>query len=79
MYPNPFNQELTVRFDASSEGSEATINLYDVQGRKVYSHNVKTQVGENEVSLEAVSIQPGVYIVECTNDGRSFRKRVVKD
>ncbi|HMB98212.1 MAG TPA: T9SS type A sorting domain-containing protein [Balneolaceae bacterium] len=75
-FPNPFNPSTTIQF-ALSEPSQVTIQVFDINGRRVTtllndeSHNS----GQHAVSFDASSLASGVYfyrINATANSGQSF-------
>ena len=58
--PNPFSTETTIAFDLpSDEGAELLI--YDASGRKVKSLSGPFMKGYNQVRLNGLHLQPGIY------------------
>jgi len=53
LYPNPFSDELIVSFDLLDE-QEVTIEIFDVNGRKLYSYANKLTAGKNTVELNDI-------------------------
>jgi PKD repeat protein len=79
VYPNPFSNNLMVRFE--SEGNiSVTIKLTDVLGKEVFSSDYKTTWGENIFSIEThASILPGLYYLLIVTPESSGRVTVLKD
>ena len=60
VFPNPFVETLTIRFQAENVGM-LPISIQDLVGRQVYSGVVLCDQGKNEVSL-TVDLPAGVYL-----------------
>lgn len=65
VYPNPFQDHITVRADQLIQGELA---LIDALGRKMFT----TYVNSNEIQIELKSLHAGIYFLELPN------KNVVK-
>lgn len=60
MYPNPANDNVTIE----TKSNIKNINLYDLNGRKVYS----TALDNNSVTLNVDFLNSGLYIVNITTE-----------
>lgn len=67
--PNPFNQSTTIRYNLPEIDSYAMINIYDLQGKQITSHNLKN-AGEGEIDIPASSLSPGIYVYNLLLDGQ---------
>lgn len=74
--PNPFSQETTISF-VLPETNTATLTVYDITGRQIYSVNKTFNSGYNEVVLnKSVFQNSGTYIYRLTSDKYSAVKRM---
>lgn len=74
--PNPFSQETTISF-VLPETNTATLTVYDITGRQVYSVSKTFNSGNNEVVLDKSVFQnSGTYIYRLTSDKYSAVKRM---
>ncbi len=77
LFPNPFNNNLTINLPAGTE----LIEIFDMTGRKVFSRvvskNDKTLVwgGADSSGNELI---PGVYMIVATTDTERFTAKVIK-
>ena len=62
VYPNPFESEITI---APGPGGQRLFELYDVQGRRVYTASVDTQ------STLRPSVAPGIYYYRITSQNHA--------
>ncbi|MFT2008582.1 PQQ-dependent sugar dehydrogenase [Pontibacter sp. 13R65] len=64
LYPNPFSEQLTVRFTEASEEVQAVL-IYDMTGRLVYQQTGLIQVfgSELHVNLRESKLRPGFYVL----------------
>ncbi len=62
-YPNPFNDE-TVIFFALEEASEYTLNVFAVDGRKVFSTSKVGVEGKNRVVFKRGELSAGIYFYQ---------------
>ncbi|PWH86736.1 T9SS type A sorting domain-containing protein [Brumimicrobium oceani] len=74
IYPNPAKETATVYYEMSS--SEGDLEVYDLSGRSVAKHNLRSAKGE--VSLETGKYQAGVYIVVLRqSNGYTMQQKLV--
>lgn len=70
VYPNPA-ANVTVLDIAVADAGNAVVNIYDMNGRKVYSNNMGTLTeGAHQMKLDCTNYAPGVYLVNV-NIGRN--------
>ncbi len=66
-YPNPFQEELNLKLDFPTN-IDATIEVFDIEGRKV--HNILTKkynTGENFVKIDLSNFASSIYIVKIAS------------
>jgi len=74
IYPNPAKETATVYYEMSS--SEGDLEVYDLSGRSVAKHNLRSAKGE--VPLNTGKYQAGVYIVVLRqNSGHTLQQKLV--
>ncbi len=76
-YPNPFNDQLTVRYRAPI-GRPVQLSIYDIQGRLV--DTIIQTVGngmENTVAVKAGNIGSGLYFIALEAENSKYLNRVV--
>ncbi|QQS52537.1 MAG: tail fiber domain-containing protein [Bacteroidota bacterium] len=66
--PNPFNQETTIDFYLTSTISNATIYIYDLQGKQLKNISI-AQREYGSVTIYANELQPGMYKYALIADG----------
>ena len=70
-YPNPFNDELTVRYRVTDDVN-VRVDLFDVNGRLVRSYDQgNKQTGDYTVSIDATQLSSGVYYARLSIDNRA--------
>ena len=78
-YPNPFSQDVTIRFTASENGT-SNWKVTDLLGRTVQTYSVDTQTGFNEYSLGGLNQLPkGTYILSGIYQGKKATFKLVKN
>lgn len=78
LYPNPFDHELLLGITAH-EASMASIEVYDLAGKKMLAESRMLQEGINTISLhEAGSLAKGVYFVTITVNGEKQTAKVIR-
>jgi hypothetical protein len=69
VFPNPANTAATVNLTASTNYNNSIIEIIDVTGRVVQSHNQTTiTVGANSISLDVSILLAGSYTIRLKNN-----------
>ncbi len=76
IYPNPFNSQTVIEFLLPSE-KQATLSIYDLNGRRVYSLQKRLNSGSHRFIWEGRDstgemVASGVYFVRLAWDNREF-------
>lgn len=71
LYPNPTNNVLYIKRPTNSE---ATINIYDINGRLILNQNINKTL--NEINLS--KFQSGMYVLEYKTDNTKIVKQIIK-
>ncbi len=75
-YPNPFSRNTTIKF--GSVGGQTTIQLFDVNGRKVRTLFSKTlDRGEHQITIERGDLPTGQYFYRLTNGKNQSTKSML--
>ncbi|MBN2775990.1 MAG: T9SS type A sorting domain-containing protein [Bacteroidales bacterium] len=76
-FPNPFTDKTYIDYYVP-EGSEGSIFINDMYGRKLAEH--KALEGENILTVEKGNLAPGIYSYGLIVDGQiiEFKKLVIK-
>lgn len=76
-YPNPFNPELTVRYDLPSAG-QVTVQVFDILGRQVAELvNGTLQAGHHEVTWDAATHASGLYLLRMNTPQGSVTQKAM--
>lgn len=76
--PNPLGSTLTFNFTSSSSGANE-VNIYNVNGVKVFSTQIALQKGNNQVSLALnPNIANGLYFLEMINSKERITAEFLK-
>jgi hypothetical protein len=75
IYPNPNNGNFTIEFNSNS-GSDITIDVYDISGRRIFtqSYPKKKLFSEN---LQLNNLQSGVYLVNVEDGNRTEVRKII--
>ena len=77
-YPNPFRDELTIRYKTEKAGHVnfvLTNSMGQVISKDVYA-NVSS--GKNIIKVSGSGLKPGIYIYYLSNDNKTVRGKVMK-
>jgi len=76
VFPNPASDDVTIHFDENQQTANTTLSLWDMQGKLLYSIEVKNN---REVSVSIGDYAPGIYLIRVTNGIQSsYRKLVIQ-
>ena len=82
IYPNPFDESVTMDFYNTVSTNDITIGIYDLSGRKVFmNHAGRLPQGNNiiKMNLNGINIKDGVYILQVQKNGIPWKTmKVVK-
>jgi hypothetical protein len=75
VYPNPFNNELTIKYYLQ-QSSSVTLEIYDMHGQSIKVLNQqKLQKGIHKLNFDGSNLKPGIYFcVLKTNEGIQTKK-----
>lgn len=74
--PNPFDQELLVRFKALK--GNIVFELYNASGQRVLRNELELQGDQEEKRIRTGSLPSGVYLYKVISGKRSFGGKVLK-
>jgi len=78
VYPNPFDQQLTVSMN-SVEDQTATLILSTITGQDIINTRMQLSLGENSFELPSSRLPQGIYLVRLlSEDGSIMTKKVIK-
>jgi hypothetical protein len=77
VWPNPVSDEAMASFNAAGSG-EATIAVYDMNGRMIHREQRSHHDGTNRIRLQLNFIPSGVFILAATVEGVRHTARLVK-
>lgn len=75
-YPNPFRDELQVRFNSTSATGRIMIEMYDTYGRLMYRKDFGTRPPGNNIiviSSYSTNLRIGVYLLTLKIDGERIK------
>jgi len=73
-YPNPFTDETKIRF-SSIYSEKMCFRVFDVNGGELYSTDVKTHIGMNEVIFQNNNFPEGLYFYTLRSDNYSMANK----
>jgi hypothetical protein len=78
VYPNPFYDQLTVRFNLS-EPSYVAVDLFELTGRLVKRiYQSKLDAGNRSESINLSFLKPGQYIIRYQSEHENLVRQIVK-
>jgi len=77
VYPSPASGAFTVDYTLPEDG-RVSISLYDLSGRHVATiFDGETTAGRHDVSWDASTLPPGVYLVHLDSSAGSLTRRII--
>ncbi len=73
VYPNPTNGEVTIELSSSEN---ATVQLFDIRGRKVYNNRFENNAAFNK-TIDLSSASTGVYLLQVTSGPKTATKKLI--
>jgi hypothetical protein len=67
-FPNPFNENTTIKFKLSSDINTATLFIYDIQGNQLSSYLIDPR-SDSFVVVKGSDLTPGMYLYSLIADG----------
>lgn len=74
IYPNPFTGNFTLEADVL-KASSVNIEIFDINGRSVYSSQTQMQAGKNKVNIDFD--KSGIFLVRTIIDGKVSFKKII--
>ncbi|MBN4065972.1 T9SS type A sorting domain-containing protein [Candidatus Amoebophilus asiaticus] len=66
VYPNPFTNSTTIQYSLPQFTDNASLIIYDIKGKEIYSKPIKKQFGKFEIN--STQLTPGTYFVKLVVD-----------
>jgi len=78
VYPNPVSERAELSINAQKQGSQATVDIYDLKGRKVRSQNLTNlSQGQNRIALQVADLPNGVYFYKLHGQAAPAQKFIL--
>ena len=75
-FPNPFVDIINFQF-SQAVGENASILVYDVLGRQIYSNTL--QIFDNKTSVNLQVLQSAEYFVQLSNNTFTYHTKIIKN
>ena len=72
IYPNPVKANSTINFYSENQNS-TLIQIFNLSGKKVLSKKISTKPGQNQILLDASTLENGQYIIRMNNSKESIK------
>lgn len=76
VWPNPSNDVINVSYNLLNSKA-ASLEIYDIQGRKVYEDTISTSNSEITKSIDVSDFYPGTYILSIKDGINVFNQKIV--
>lgn len=67
--PNPFTQTTEIAYRLSSNARSASLNIYDLNGKRLKRYSLHPDVVTGKVEISASELTPGMYLYALVIDG----------
>lgn len=82
IFPNPANNQITIKFDTFSMNSSKNDVFMDIKnelGQSIKKTSVKQIInGKNEMIMDIADLPCGIYFIEIKNQNKSVNKKFIK-
>lgn len=82
VYPNPFTDRLTVKYEFAADNSQVRIEVFSLKGAKVADllpKDSRTAQGTYSLEWDTGNLPDGIYLIVLTTDtGEKIQKTVIK-
>jgi hypothetical protein len=75
LYPNPATNTLTLNLSQLQKLQNATVSIYDIQGKQLLHQNIV----EAQTQIDISSFAKGIYIVKVQTDKETLQSKFVKE
>lgn len=78
-FPNPFNDQVTVRYQIDKE-KEVSLTIFDITGKAIHqvlNKEIQSE-GTHDQKIVTTDLNPGVYFYQLTVGEHTVTKRIVK-
>jgi hypothetical protein len=76
LMPNPANERMKIHFNAPPK-NDLNIKIMDLMGNIWQNERLRTSEGEQNLSIETLSMPNGIYLLQMQQEGKIFIKRFV--
>ncbi|NQY27849.1 MAG: S8 family serine peptidase [Flavobacteriaceae bacterium] len=76
IFPNPTNRNINIRIQ-SATNTDVKINIFDIQGRKVYNTFKESNSGLFNTTLDLGKLANGIYLIDVQQGNRKTTKRII--
>lgn len=72
LYPNPNDGQFTLNLNIK-EGGEYKVNIYNISGKLFNDRNIYLSSGENSIKYNISNLNSGIYIINISNQDKSYK------
>lgn len=76
VWPNPVKDRLNINFAPNIEPN-SKIELFDIQGRKVFSNIQRLDESQNKVTINVMHYNPGLYFLNISNGLHTHTQKII--
>ncbi|MGZ4079646.1 MAG: T9SS type A sorting domain-containing protein, partial [Bacteroidia bacterium] len=71
IYPNPGSGNLNIKYN-STISSKLIVDMYDVEGKKIFSKEEQVSEGQNIFNYNEEGIGQGIYFIKMIDKGNNI-------
>ncbi|MFC1734090.1 phospholipase D-like domain-containing protein, partial [candidate division KSB1 bacterium] len=76
VYPNPSSGNVNIEF-FSSLTEELIVEIFDMEGSKVYNQQINVVQGENQIFLDLIKLKPGIYLLNFQTGMKDYSGKIL--
>lgn len=73
IYPNPASNNINLVLNTNEDLKEATVELFDISGRKISSE----KINEKTLSIDVSDLGNGMYFIVVENNGKQYKDKII--
>ena len=76
IYPNPANNTVNISFESPGK-KELVVELFSIDGAKTNYFDGTSHVGTNNITANIDDLNPGLYFVRITLEGKTYTNKLI--
>jgi hypothetical protein len=79
VYPNPFNEQISIKINSDFPNEPISYSLYDLLGRKIRFNTLPNQSEMNNLVIPSTNLASGIYFVKILHNNKQKSFKIIKE